>query len=133
MPAPATSPGRRWRNSPVVRELDRTRARWIWTVLIGVAVAAAPFAVYLFQIMRYVETSYALEDLRGHQERLLESERRLRIERAVLEALPEVERKAAQRLGLVRPPPDRVIVVEASATTTEPGTARSPNRSPAVR
>jgi len=133
MSAPATASARRWRNSPVVRDLDRTRARWIWTVLIGVVVAATPFAVYVVQIMRYVETGYALEDLRGRQERLLESERRLRIERAVLEALPEVERRAASRLGLVRPSPDRVIVVRRNPAGSKPGTPRSPERSPAVR
>jgi cell division protein FtsL len=133
MRAPATAPARRWRNSPVVRELDRTRARWIWTVLFAVAIAATPFVVYLSQIMRYVETGYALEKLRGRQEWLLEFERRLRIERAFLEALPEVERKATTRLGLVRPTPDRVIVVGRGAAGPEPGTARFHERSPAVR
>ena len=133
MSAHATASPRRWRNSPVVRELDHTRARWIWTVLFGVVIAATPFVVYLFYIVRYVETSYALEDIRGRQERLLESERRLRIERAVLEALPEVERKAAHGLGLVRPAPERVIVVRRSAAAPTSGSAVSPERSAAVR
>ena len=133
MPTPATASRRRWQNLPVVRELDRTRARWIWTVLIGLALALAPVAVYVVQTMRYVEAGYALEDLRKHEERLLESERRLRIERAVRESLPEVERKATTRLGLVRPEPDRVIVSRRSATGSEPRTSRSSERSPAVR
>jgi cell division protein FtsL len=101
--------------------------------LFAVAIAATPFVIYLSQIMRYVETGYALENLRGRQEWLLESERRLRIERAVLAALPEVERKATTRLGLVRPTPDRVIVVGRDAAAPEPGTARFHDRSPAVR
>lgn len=133
MSAPATTSARRWRNIPVVRELDRTRARWIWTLLIAVIVAVTPFTVYVVQIMRYIETGYAFEELRGRQERLLEEERRLRIDRAELAALPVVERSATTRLGLVRPSPDRVIVLRRSLVGSEPGTPRSPERSPAVR
>lgn len=119
MAVPAQAPDRRWRNQSVVRELDRTRARWIWTLLAGVAIAAAPLAVYLVQMMRYVETRYAIEDLRSRQERLLDTERRLQIERAELESLPEVERKAVRDLGLVRPGPGNAVVArEASAPAT---------------
>lgn len=132
MAAPAISSPRRWQNLPVVRELDRNRARWIWTVLIGLAFALAPVAVYVVQSMRYVEAGYAIEELRKSEERLLESERRLRIERAVREALPGVERNA-EKLGLVRPAPDRVIVTRRSGSGPEPRTARSPERLPAVR
>lgn len=116
MAVPAQAPARRWRNQSVVRELDRTRTRWIWTVLLGVALASAPLVVYLVQMMRYVETRYAIEDLRSRQERLLDQERRLTIERAELESLPEVERKAVRDLGLVRPGPGNAVVArQASA------------------
>ena len=132
MAAPAISTPRRWQNLPVVRELDRNRARWIWTVLFGLVLALAPIAVYVVQSMRYVEAGYAIEELRKTEERLLETERRLRIERAVHEALPGVEQQAT-KLGLVRPGPDRVIVTRQNAARPEPRTPRSTERSPAVR
>lgn len=111
MPAPATVNRRGWQNKGLVRHLDERRARWIWITLVGFAVAASPFIAYVIQIMRYVETSYALQELRGRQERLVEAERLLRVERAVLESLPEVETKASRSLGLERPAPGDVIVV----------------------
>lgn len=107
----ATEPARRWRNNAVHRELDNRQARWVWKVVLGVAIALLPFAVYLLQTMSYVQTSYAIEDLRGREARLLEAERRLRIEKAMLESLPAVEERAGHELGLEHAPASRVIVV----------------------
>jgi len=102
---------RRWRNSPLHREVDGRSARWVWKVVLGLALALAPFAVYLVQNMSFVETSYALEDLRSQEARLQEAERRYRIERAVLEGLPAVEARSGKELGLTRPPAGHVVVV----------------------
>jgi hypothetical protein len=102
---------RRWRNSPLHREVDSRSARWVWKVVLGLALALAPFAVYLVQNMSFVETSYALEDLRSQETRLQEAERRYRIEKAVQEALPAVEARSGRELGLTRPPAGHVVVV----------------------
>lgn len=107
----ATDSVRRWRNSPLHREVDSRSARWVWKVVLGLALALAPFAVYLIQNMSFVETSYALEDLRTQETRLQEAERRYRIEKAVQEALPAVEARAGRELGLGRPPVGHVVVV----------------------
>jgi cell division protein FtsL len=107
----ATDPVRRWRNSPVQREIDSRRERWVWKVVLGVALALTPFAVYLLQTMAYVQTSYAIEEVRSQETRLQEADRRLRIEKAKLEALPAVEARAVHGLGLVHPPPAHTVVV----------------------
>jgi hypothetical protein len=107
----ASEPVRRWRNSSLHREVDADRARWVSRVVLAAIVAALPFAGYLLQTMSYVQTRYALEGLRVREERLVESERRYRIEKAVLEALPSVEARAGRDLGLARPRPSEVVVV----------------------
>ena len=111
MSRPSSASDRGWRNSTVHREVDNRHARWVFKVVLGVAIALAPLAVYLLQTMSYVETSYAIEDLRGQEARLIDAERRLTIERAVIESLPAVEQRAGVELGLEHPRPARVIVV----------------------
>ena len=107
----ASQPLRRWRNSALHREVDADRARWVTRVVLGAVVAALPFAAYLLQTMSYVQTRYALESVRVREEHLVESERRYRIEKATLEALPKVEERAGRELGLARPRPSQVVVV----------------------
>jgi hypothetical protein len=107
----ATEPARRWRNHPVHREVDNRHARWVWKVVLGVAIAVTPFAVYLLQTMTFVQTSYAIEELRVQEVRLFEAERKLRVEKAMLESLPSVEDRAGGELGLEHAPASRVIVV----------------------
>jgi cell division protein FtsL len=107
----ASEPLRRWRNSALHREVDTDRARWVTRVVLGALVAALPFAAYLLQTMSYVQTRYALENVRVREEHLVESERRYRIEKATLEALPSVEARAGRELGLARPSPSQVVVV----------------------
>jgi hypothetical protein len=107
----ATEPARRWRNSPVHREVDHRHARWVWKVVLGVAIALLPFAAYLLQTMSYVQTSYSIEELRVRESGLFEAERKLRIERAMLESLPAVEARAGSELGLEHAPATRVVVV----------------------
>lgn len=106
-----TVPGRRWKNVDLVRERDDRRVRRLWSWLLGVVAAFAPTAWYLLQQMEYVQVAYRIEELRDQQERLSETERRLTVERATLEALSRVESRAARELGLVHPAPEQVVVV----------------------
>ena len=116
---------RRWRNHSIHREVDRSHSRWVWKIALGVAIAVLPFAVYLLQTMRYVQSSYAIEDLRAKEARLAEGERRLRIDKATLEALPAVETRAARDLRLERPSPTRVVVISpGDLPPPRPGSAR---------
>lgn len=110
----AASPARRWRNHSLHREVDAERSRWVWKFVGGFLLASLPFAFYLLQTMSFIQTRYGLEELRKREEHLIEAERRMRIEKAVLEALPSVETRAAQELRLTRPDPRDVVVVEPS-------------------
>ena len=133
MPVAARAEPRRWRNVAVVRERDMRRVRWVLMLLVGIAAAAAPVAAYLIQQMRYVETRYKIEELRAKRERLDETEKRLRIERASLEALPRVEKRAADDLGLVHWTPRQVVVVRSSVPARGASSPRAPGEFRAAR
>jgi cell division protein FtsL len=97
-----------------------------------VAIALVPLAVYLLQTMSYVETSYAIESLRASEARLMDAERRLTIEKATMESLPAVERRAGTELKLEHPVASRVIVVSPTElgrpSPSERTTIRPPSR-----
>ncbi len=128
--APATERG--WRNNQVHRDPDTRRSRWVFKIVLGVAIALVPMAAYLLQTMSYVETSYAIEDLRSQDARLSDAERRLTIEKAALESLLIVERRAGVELDLERPTAARVIVVSA-AEIDRPAPAAAASHRPVSR
>ena len=111
MSRPAVAHDQGWRNSAVHREVDNRHARWVFRVVLGVAIALAPLAFYLLQTMSFVKLGYAIEDARGREARLIEWEHRLTIEKDLLQSLPEVEKHAAARLGLSPAPAAQVVVV----------------------
>ena len=132
MIGPASVSDRGWRNSAVHRDPDNRQSLWVFKVVLGVAIALVPLAVYLLQTMSYVETSYAIEDLRGLEARLTDAERRLTIEKAVMESLPAVEQRAGVELGLEHPKAARVIVVSPS-DLRQPALSEPPSYRPASR
>ena len=129
---PASASERGWRNNPVHRDPDNCRSLWVFKVVLGAAIALVPLAVYLLQTMSYVETSYAIEDLRGLEARLTDAERRLTIEKAAKESLPVVEQRAGVELGLEHPTAARVIVVSA-AELDRPAPSAAPSDRPVSR
>jgi cell division protein FtsL len=124
---------RHWRNVTVVRERDPRPSRWVILLLLGIAAAAVPIAAYLIQQMQYVQACYRIEELRSRRERLEETERRLRIEKATLEALPRVEGRALDELGLVHPTSRQFVVVRSSAPGRGGAAPRAPGESRAAR
>ena len=132
MSRPASASDRGWRNSAVHREVDNRHSVWVFKVVLGVAIALVPLAVYLLQTMSYVETSYAIEDLRSLEAKLIDAERRLTIEKAVMESLPAVEQRAGVELGLEHPKAARVIVVSPS-DLRQPALSEPPSYRPASR
>lgn len=100
-----------WRNITVLREHDHRGTRWLFGVVAGIVVALSPFVFYLLRQIDYVHVRYQIEELRAQNDRLIEAERRLRMEQATLESLPRVEERAERELGLVRPTPERVVVI----------------------
>jgi hypothetical protein len=128
----ASVPERGWRNSTLHREADNRYAGWVLRLVLGAAIALAPLAVYLLRTMSYVETSYAIEDLRGREARLIDAERRLTIEKAVMESLPAVEERAGAELGLEHPTAARVVVVS-QEDLGRPAPSETPPHRPTAR
>ena len=107
----AASTLRRWSNQTVAQEVDRDRTRWLWGLLAALFLASAPFAAYILEQNECLRLSYEASALRQHRELLVEQERRLRMQRAALQSLDEIEAWAVRRHGLVHPSPEQVIVV----------------------
>jgi cell division protein FtsL len=116
--------GRRWVNRAVAHEVDRERVRWLWAMFFGMMLAAAPFAAYLLEQNECLGRSYEASSLRAEHERLLENERRLRMQRAALESLESIERWALTRRHLVHPSPEQVVVIQRGSPVENP----TPNR-----
>ena len=117
---------RSWRNTTPVRQTDRIRARWLWVLFLGVFAAAAPLVAYLVQKNRNADLGYRLERVQDSLHRAEEIERHLDLERAALETLPRAERAAA-RLGLQRPTPDALVMVQVGSPAIEGLMARAPD------
>jgi cell division protein FtsL len=111
MQSPPHHSERRWSNRDVRRQVDRHRAFWLWGLLLGLAIAAIPTAIHLYQQNLCVRLGYEINALRSEQALLLEQHRRLLEQQATLEAPASVEAWGMDRRGMVRPSPDQVVVV----------------------
>ena len=109
-------------NSQVVRELDPRSSRDLWTLLMVVAALVAGLVLYAWPNLELRQAAAAKQELSRQRDRLLEQNRKLRLEKAALEDLRRVELIAGRELGLRRPPAPHVLVVERPATPPPPGT-----------
>jgi hypothetical protein len=101
----------------VVRQPDYRKARYTLAAFAWVTLACSPLGFYLLQIMRHVEVDYAIERVRHRQESLMETERRLAVERAEITSFPRIEIRATTELGLERAEPSRTLVLRADDRT----------------
>lgn len=108
--------GRTIDNSQVVREVDPRQRRDLWSVLLVVCALAAGLGTYAWPHYAAQRTSVNTERLQRERERLVEENRKLRLEKASLEDLRRVEKIATEKLGLAAPAPERVVVIERPAT-----------------
>lgn len=106
-------------NSAVVRELDPRASREIWLLLLLVATLAGGMAAYAWPHFELRQVALERQQLEREKERLLEENRKLRLEKATLENLRRVEAIAVRELGLAPPPAERVVIVEAPAPLPE--------------
>jgi cell division protein FtsL len=98
-------------NSGVVRQVDPRSRREILLLILLVAVLAAGLGLYAWPALEIRRAGQAGALLDREKERLVEENRKLRLEKAALENLRRVEAIAA-RDGLVPPSPERTVVVE---------------------
>jgi cell division protein FtsL len=106
-------------NSQVVREVDPRSSRDLFWLLALVAVLVGGLTLYAWPHFQLRQTSYATEQMAREKERLIEENRKLRLEKATLENLRRVETIAVRDLGLAPPSPERVVVVESAGTIPE--------------
>lgn len=99
-------------NSQVVREVDPRANRDIGRLLLLVGVLVGGLVLYAWPHLELRRHGMMAEQLSRERERLLEENRKLRLEKAALEDLHRVETIAVRELGLVPPPPEKSIVVE---------------------
>ena len=99
-------------NSGVVRQVDPRSRREIWLLILLVAVLAAGAGLYAWPALEIRRAGQAGALLDREKERLIEENRKLRLEKAALENLRRVETIAGRELGLAAPAPERSVVVE---------------------
>lgn len=107
-------------NSQVVREVDPRASRDLWWLLVLVMTLVGGLVLYAWPHLQIRETSRAQDRMSRERERLLEENRKLRLEKASLQNLRRVENIATRELGLQSPPAPRVVVIE-RARTPVPG------------
>lgn len=99
-------------NSQIVRQVDPRSSRDLWLLGLLAAALAGGLVLYAWPSLEIRQTSLAREQMSKERERLLEENRKLRLEKAALENLHRVETIARRELGLVTPTPGKLIVVE---------------------
>jgi cell division protein FtsL len=98
-------------NSRVVREVDPRSRREIVLLIVLVAILAAGLGLYAWPALEIRRAGQEGALLDREKQRLLEDNRKLRLEKSSLGNLHRVE-AIATRQGLVPPAPERTIVVE---------------------
>ena len=88
-------------NSRVIREVDPRANRDLWWLLLLVGVLVGGILLYAWPHLQLRRTGIATEQASRERERLLEENRKLRLEKAALENLKRVETIATRDLGLV--------------------------------
>ncbi|HVQ29167.1 MAG TPA: cell division protein FtsL [Vicinamibacteria bacterium] len=133
----ATLLGKSIDNSQVIREVDPRSSRDFWWLILLGGVLVLGGVLYAWPHLQLREAGREAQELSREKERLLEENRKLRLEKAALENLRRVETIASRDLGLVAPAPENLIVVEmppaaapaarVATGPTEPGRPKARN------
>ena len=99
-------------NSQIVREVDPRAGSELWLMLALVAGLVGGLVLYAWPNLELRRTAQLKEQMSRERERLLEANRKLRLEKSSFENLHRVEVIATRELGLVTPPLDEIVVVE---------------------
>ena len=99
-------------NSRVVRQVDPRSRRELLLLILLVSVLAAGLGLYAWPALEIRRAGQAGAQLDREKQRLIEENRKLRLEKAALENLRRVEQLATRELGLQAPAPERSVVVE---------------------
>jgi len=116
-------------NSGVIREVDPRTSRDLVALMLLVAILVGGLVLYAWPHFQSRQTSMATEEMRRERDRLVEENRKLRLEKASLENLGRVAAIATRDLGLVKPTAEQMVVVEVPAAP--PAGARLASERPA--
>jgi cell division protein FtsL len=120
-------------NSRVVREVDPRANRDLWWLLVLMGVLVGGILLYAWPHLQLRRTGIATEQASRERDRLVEENRKLRLEKAALENLRRVERIAVRELGLVPPSLERQVVVETHVPLSDDARVASGKATPAPR
>ena len=107
-------------NSPIIREIDKSRQRELWrSVLVGVClVAVVLFSAWQhFQLLRH---GYDIDELERQRAIEVQLNRHLRLEIETLRAPERIERIATDVLNLTRPSLSEAQILERVAPAAPP-------------
>ncbi len=99
-------------NSRVVREVDPRSSRDLWLLLLLVGTLAGGMVLYAWPHFELRQLGLERQQMQQDRERLIEENRKLRLEKATLENLRRIETIAVRDLGLRPPQPQQLLVVE---------------------
>jgi cell division protein FtsL len=102
-------------NTRIVREVDPRSSRDLLALLLLAAVLVGGLVLYAWPHLQVRQTTIETERMSRERERLVEENRKLRLEKSTLENLRRVESIATRQLGMQTPPPERLVVVEQPA------------------
>jgi cell division protein FtsL len=100
------------RNNPIVREVDESRQRELWTSIGVAGFLVLVLLVSAWQHFELLRHGYQVEELQRQRTAEEDIARRLRLEIDTLRAPQRIEALATQQLHLVTPTRDEAIVIE---------------------
>ena len=100
------------RNNPIVREVDESLQRELWTSIGVAGFLVLVLLVSAWQHFELLRHGYQVEELQRQRAAEEEVSRRLRLEIDTLKSPQRIESLALQQLHLVTPNRDEAIVIE---------------------
>lgn len=93
----------------MARTVPKSNMTVIWLILLFVFVAE--LLVYTWCRVQSIRVGYGVSQALHRQQKLLELQKNLEVELARLKSPQRIARIASQRLGLITPTPQQVIIV----------------------
>jgi cell division protein FtsL len=122
--APVSLLSRKVDNSQIVREHDPRSHRDLAVLFLLAALIVGGLVLYAWPHLQLRHAGIEADQLSKEKDRLLEENRKLRLEKAALEDLQRVQAIATGQLKLETPAPEKVLVIETAPPTPAPRVAR---------
>jgi len=118
-------------NNSVIRQIDAKSHRDYIVVTALAAIFLLGLFAYGWQHYQWIQYGYRIEEAQKKKERLAETGRQLRVERASLSNPQRIDSIARKQLGMVVPAPGQLVTFNTDAPLTIPSRQRQqPARQP---